>query len=287
MSEQIEAVVEETEANPYNLKKDWHEPDKPSMGTADGLFFEKPQATSKKEDKSSEAAPEEKAQKKSSDYKKRYDDLKKHYDQRIAEFKQKELELQASASEKVISTSPPKTPEELETFREKYPDLYETVETVAHLRTEKQTEALKAKLAVLEEREAAISRKEAEEGLRSKHPDFDELRSSSEFHEWAETQPDQIQDWIYNNPNNVTLAIKAIDLYKLENNISSKSSKRKASKSQSTGSAADMVSTKTTTVDSKQPKIWTRREIAALSMNDYDKFEQEIDLAVKEGRVQP
>lgn len=286
MSEQIE--VEEAEANPYNMKKDWHTPDEPSMGTADGLFFEpQQQATSEEEDEASEGAPEKKAKKKSSDYKKRYDDLKKHYDQRIAEFKQKELELQASASEKAVSAPPPKTAEELQTFKAKYPDLYETVETVAHLRTEQQTEALKAKLAVLEERESAISRKEAEEGLRSKHPDFDELRASNEFHTWAKTQPDQIQDWIYNNPNNVTLAIKAIDLYKLENDISSKPSKRKASKSQSTGSAADMVSTKTTTVDSKEPRVWTRREIASLSMDDYDKFEQEIDLAVKEGRVRP
>ena len=284
MSEQTE--VETTEANPYNMKKDWHTPDAPSMGSADGLFFEPRQATSE-EDEPSEAAPEKKAEKKSSGYKKRYDDLKKHYDQRIAEFKQKELELQASASEQVASAPPPKTAEELESFKEKYPDLYETVETVAHLRTEQQTEALKAKLAILEEREAGITRKEAEEGLRSKHPDFDELRASDEFHTWAEAQPRQIQDWIYNNPDNVTLAIKAIDLYKLESGVSSKPSKRKASRSQSTGSAADMVSTKTTQVDSKEPKIWTRREIAALSMDDYDKFEQEIDLAVREGRVQP
>jgi hypothetical protein len=282
MSEQVE--VETTEANPYNMKKDWHTPDGPSMGTADGLFFEPKQATSEEENESSEAAPEKKAKKKSSDYKKRYDDLKKHYDQRISEFKQKELELQAAASGQAASAAPPKTAEELESFKEKYPDLYETVETVAHLRTEQQTEALKAKLAILEEREASISRKEAEEGLRSKHPDFDELRGSDEFHAWAEEQPEQIQDWIYRNPNNVTLAIKAIDLYKLEKGISPK---RKASKSQSTGSAADMVSTKTTQVDSKEPKIWTRREIAALSMNDYDKFEEEIDLAVKEGRVRP
>jgi hypothetical protein len=46
-----------------------------------------------------------------------------------------------------------------------------------------------------------------------------------------------------------------------------------------------MVSTKTTTVDTKQPKVWTRREIAALSMDDYDRYEKEIDQAVMEGRV--
>ena len=46
-----------------------------------------------------------------------------------------------------------------------------------------------------------------------------------------------------------------------------------------------MVSTKTTSVNTKEPKIWTRKEINSLSMDDYDKYEQEIDLAVMEGRV--
>ena len=283
MSEQNEVQVEEPVANPYNKNKSWHTPDKPSAGNANGLFFE-PQATSEEQ---ASAAPEQKTKKQEADYKKRYDDLKKHYDQKISEFKQKELELQAAASDKVASTPPPKTAEELEQFKEKYPDLYDTVETVAQLRSEQQTEALRTKLSAIEEREAAIVRREAEEGLRSKHPDFDELRGSDEFHEWAKAQPDQIQDWIYNNPNDVTLAIKAIDLYKLENNISTKPSKRKASKSQSTSSAADMVSTKTTNVDSKEPRVWSRREIAKMSMDEYDRFEQEIDLAIREGRMRP
>ena len=46
-----------------------------------------------------------------------------------------------------------------------------------------------------------------------------------------------------------------------------------------------MVSTKTTTVDAQQPKIWTEREIAAMSLDTFDKYEDEINLAVTEGRV--
>ena len=51
------------------------------------------------------------------------------------------------------------------------------------------------------------------------------------------------------------------------------------------GSAADIVSTKTTTIDTKQPKIWTEREIAAMSLDQFDKHEDEIDQAITEGRV--
>jgi len=277
MSEEQE--VQEQEANPYNRKKAWHTPDAPNRGNADGLFFEEDaQATS------SDEAPETTSTSKSrTNYKKRYDDLKKHYDQKISAFKQRELELQAAAAGEQANKAPPKTAEDLASFRQEYPDLYDTVETVAQMQTQSQTESLQAKLDALQERENSIARKEAEEALRSNHPDFEDIRGDEQFHEWAKTQPDQIQDWIYNNPDNVTLAIKAIDLYKLENGQAT--SKPKTRKSQSTGSAADMVSTKTKSVDAKEPRIWSRKEISSLSMDDYDRFEQEIDLAVREGRV--
>jgi len=273
--------LDEPEANPYNSRKAWHTEDAPSRGSADGLYQEEtPKKATRK------AAPEEEAQTGTTNYKKRYDDLKKHYDQKIADFKQKELQLTAAATETQPAYAPPKSAEDLENFREQYPDLYETVETVAHLQSEQQMQALKTKMSVLEERELNIQRKEAESTLRSRHPDFEDIRGDDKFHEWAKEQPEVIQGWIYENPDNVNLAVKAIDLYKMENGIKT-SKKQKPSKSQSSNSsAADMVSTRTTRVDSKQPKIWTQREIAALSIQQYDKFEQEIDLAIMEGRVQ-
>ena len=278
----VNEQIEEPTANPYNSKKDWHTPDAPSRGKADALFFEEPSQATRK------AAPEqeEEAPKGRTNYKKRYDDLKKHYDQKIASFKQKELELTAMATETQPAYAPPKSTEDLQNFREQYPDLYETVETVAHLQSEQQMQALKTKLSVLEERELNIQRKEAESTLRSRHPDFEDIRGDDKFHEWAKEQPEAIQGWIYENPDNVNLAIKAIDLYKMESGIKT-SKKQQPSKSQSSkSSAADMVSTRTTRVDANQPKIWTQREIAALTIQQYDKYEQEIDLAIMEGRVQ-
>jgi hypothetical protein len=46
-----------------------------------------------------------------------------------------------------------------------------------------------------------------------------------------------------------------------------------------------MVSTKTTSVDPKQEKIWTEREIANMSIDEFDRFEEEIGRAIHEGRV--
>jgi hypothetical protein len=279
--------VEERKANPYNARKDWHEPDAPSRGSANSLFFEDSEATQEVLEEPQTPQTKE-SQKPRANYKKRYDDLKKHYDDKIAEFKQREQELLAQAQGAQPQYQPPRSQEELEAFKAKYPELYETVETVAHLRSQEQVNALQQKLKTIEEREAEFARREAETKLRERHPDFEDIRGDEQFHSWAKEQPEEIQRWIYNNPDNVTLASRAIDLYKMENGININAPKPKSNRSQSAkSSAADFVSTKTTAVDTKQPKIWTQREIAALSIDDYDKYEQEIDLAIREGRVAP
>ena len=100
------------------------------------------------------------------------------------------------------------------------------------------------RLSALEEREAKIARKEAEQTLHSAHPDFADIRKSDEFHSWAKSQPEAIQDWVYNNPDNVDLAVKAIDLYKLESGIQVSQVLQQQSQTSTKASAADMVSTK-------------------------------------------
>ena len=268
-------MIEEEQANPYNQKKSWHEQDVKETKSADSLFFEEAEATSE------DGTPQE--QRPRTNYKKRYDDLKKHYDQKISEFKQREEELEAMARSAQPQYQPPKSAEDLEKFKAEYPDLYDTVETVAHMRSEEQMTALQQKLSALEMREAEMSKRDAEMALRERHPDFEDIRGDDNFHEWAKTQPEEIQRWIYKNPDNVGLASRAIDLYKMENNIAIKKSSRPSQLSKS--NAADMVSTKTTGVEPQQDKIWTQREIAALSLDDYDRFEDEIDRAIQEGRV--
>ena len=269
--------TQEQEANPYNMNKPWHTPDGEKVNTADQLFFEKPKKATQNT-APEEEGEEEKTPKKRTNYKKRYDDLKRHYDDKLSEFKQREQELLATARPQYQA---PKTQEDLEKFKEDYPDLYDTVETVAHLRSSEQVEQIEAQLSTIREREARILQREAEADILAKHPDFPELRNSEEFHTWAESQPEQIQQWIYKNPDNAQLASKAIDLFKLENGYKAQTK----SQSKPKGSAADMVSTKTTAIDAKQPKIWTEGEIAAMSLDKFDKYENEIREAISEGRV--
>jgi hypothetical protein len=267
-------------SNPYNMVKPWHKADGPPIDTAEQLFFEEPQQQATPEDTE---APEQEADapKKRTNYKKRYDDLKRHYDDRVSEFKQREQELLAVAKTTAPEYQTPKTPEELEKFKQEYPDLYDTVETVAHLRSSEQVNQLQDQLQSIQQREVDMLRREAEAALMARHPDFEDIRGSDEFHGWAKSQPEAIQEWIYNNSNNAELASKAIDLFKMEHGLQTQIKSRPKEQ----GSAADIVSTKTTTVDAKQPRIWTEREIAAMSLDEFDKYEDEIQQAITEGRV--
>jgi hypothetical protein len=274
--------------NPYNARKSWHTADVMPTGgveTADSLFV----APTEKVDDQQEGEPVAKKatpyKKVEHNWKKRYDDLKTLRDNELGKWRNREQELITEATASAPKYKAPKTIEELERFKDQYPDVFEVVETVSHLQSEAKTDALQAQVNSLQARESEVLQKEAESELLNKHPDFADIRESDEFHNWAKDQPDAIQAWVYNNPHNVGLASRAIDLFKTDTGVSQKKQTRKKSQS-SSSKAADMVSTKTTTVDpTGQPKIWTQEEIASLPMDEFDRLESEIDRAMEEGRV--
>jgi hypothetical protein len=280
--------VQEENANPYNMNKSWHTEDEVGFEDANGVFFEKPRAKTKAniEEPVEQAAQEETPKDepyKRPDYKKRYDDLKKHYDSKLNEFKSREQELLEQAAENRPNYVAPKSQEDLEKFREEYPDVYEVVETVSHLQAEEKSKDLKEKLERLQAREQELLRKDAEKRLMDKHPDFEDIRNSDDFHGWAKEQPKSIQDWVYNNADDADLASRALDLFKKD--IGMDVAPKKSRSKQSNKSAADMVSTKTTSVEPQQEKIWTEREIAKMSIAEFDKHEAEISQAMQEGRI--
>ena len=276
--------VQEENANPYNMKKSWHTEDEIGFQDADGVFFEKPKA---KQEADIEEPVEQEAKKdepyKRPDYKKRYDDLKKHYDSKLNEFKSREQELLEQAAENRPSYVAPKSPEDLEKFREEYPDMFAVVESVAHMQSESKAKVLEERLSKLQERENKMLREQAEKRLMKRHPDFEEIKNSDDFHSWAKEQPSDIQKWIYENANDADLASRALDLFKKD--IGMDVAPKKSNSKQSKKSAADMVSTKTTSVEPKQEKVWTEREIAKMSMAEFDKHEAEISEAMQQGRI--
>ena len=292
MTEEVITENQEPQkANPYNAKKDWHDvKDKPFV-SSDSLFFDNPVSTEHDESDEIEAEKQEvEATKdkpyKRPNYKKRYDDLKTHYDSRLNEFKAREQELIQEAVSNRPEYKAPKSAEELEKFKNEYPDVYEVVESVAHMQSENQVAELQTRLDAMQGRETEILKREAEKDLREKHPDFDEIRNSDEFQDWANLQPESIKDWIFNNPSDATLASRALDLFKKDIGLEvQQGTQPKSNSKQTKQSAADMISTKTTSVEPNQQRVWSEREIAAMSVAEFDKYESEISDAMQEGRI--
>ena len=288
-------VQKEETPNPYNANKPWHKGEDKPFISSESLYFEEPSEKNKlfNSDNVNELEAEGSVNReeletkkdvpyKKPDYKKRYDDLKKHYDNKLNEFKHREEELINQVQQPEYKA--PKTEEELERFKTDYPDVYEVVETVAHMQSETKAKVLEERLSKLQEREEQLIRQDAEKRLNERHPDFEDIRNSDDFHTWAKEQPDSIQKWIYSNADDADLASRALDLFKKDMGMDVPKETKSSSKP-TRKSAADMVSTKTTTVEPKQEKVWSEREIAALSMAEFDKYEQEISNAMQEGRI--
>ena len=286
--------VKEETPNPYNQNKSWHEGEDKPFVSSNSVYFEEPKNRLFESDDINEVEAEgsvntgELESKKETpykrpDYKKRYDDLKKHYDSKLNEFKSREQELLDEATSNRPAYKAPKSQEELEKFRAEYPDVYEVVETVAHMESESKAKVLEERLSKLQERETRLVRESAEQRLMERHPDFEDIRNSDDFHGWAKEQHSSIQAWVYDNNDDADLASRALDLFKKDFSIDLP--KAKSNSKQTRQSAADMVSTKTTSVEPNQQKVWSEREIAAMSVAEFDKFEKEISDAMQNGSI--
>ena len=284
----------EQEANPYNQKKDYLDYDEldkakqSSFADANTLLGQKvdkkvvvdSQHTLDDEPEVVEE-PQDKPYTKV-DYKKRYDDLKKHYDGRVNSFKSREEELLAEIRTNRPKYKAPKSAEEIEAFKKEYPDVYGVVETVAHLRSSKETEDLKQEIKGLKELNQTVNKEKAEARLARLHPDFEEIRESDDFHNWAEGQPEAIKGWVYGNATNAELASRAIDLFKQDTG----KSKSKSTVSGDTVPASEMIKvTNSKDIGYGTRKIFTRSQIAAMSQSEFDKNEKAIEEAQREGRI--
>ena len=232
-------------------------------------------------------------QKEDHDYKKRYDDLKKHYDTKLNEWKQNrevlEAKLKMGDGPSLKAEQLPKTAEELENFRNQYPDVYDVVETISSLKANDRVSEVEEHLEVLRQKEEEAERITAEKQLSALHPDFKELKESDDFLRWLEEQPSSISDGVYRNNTDVRWAARVIDLYKADVGQTTTKSRRSGSKKNQREEAAQAV-TRTAAnrgLESLGPdkKVWTVEEISRLKPWEFEKYEKEIDSASREGRV--
>ena len=211
-------------------------------------------------------------------FKKRYDDLKRHYDSTVNKHKDNVSKLKKQLEDNADKIKLPKTKEEIDAWRAKYPDVYDVIETIAHTKADEKAKKVETGLRELETKQQEVQKDKAEVELAKLHPDFNEIRADDKFHEWVKQQDSTIQGWLYDNTSNAKLASRAIDLYKMDTGYGKKkSNKLEASKS--------VTSTSKREIETGDKKIWSLNEIAKMKPQEFVKHEKEIDLARAEGRI--
>ena len=212
-------------------------------------------------------------------FKKRYDDLKRHYDSTVNKHKEDVEKLKRQLEDNADKINLPKTKEEVDAWKAKYPDVYDIIETIAYTKADEKSKKLQSDLKELETQQASVQRDKAEVELAKLHPDFNDIREDEKFHEWVAKQDSTIQGWLYDNTSNAKLAARAIDLYKMDTGYGKKKTAKSLEASKS------VTSTNKREVDTSNKKMWKISEIAKMKPAQFAKYEKDIDLARKEGRI--
>ena len=213
-------------------------------------------------------------------YKKRYADLR-----RGSQKAKEDLETRINALETQLKQSAaqemklPKSDEDIDSWAKEYPDVAAIVETIAIKKAREQQAGLEDRVKEIDEMRESATRDRAEVELLKVHPDFNEIRDSDEFHNWAEEQPKWVQDALYENDNDARSASRAIDLYKADMNIKTKkpSNSKDAAKSvntRNTRSQPDATSNNNKMSESRVNKMTTK---------EYEKHQDEIMEAIRGG----
>jgi hypothetical protein len=215
-------------------------------------------------------------------FKKRYSDLRRHQQKQAEEFKA-ELAAMKSQLEKATKKEMklPKSDEDIEQWAADYPDVAAIVETIAMKKAAEQSTALEERLKAIDEMQNSVTKEKAEAALMQMHPDFDEIRDSDDFHNWAEEQPKWVQDALYDNDNDAKSAARAIDLYKADMGIA------QAKKSKSNKDAAKSVTTKNTRnkpQEDESSNYLRESQVDKMSAHEYEKHADEIMDAIRSGK---
>lgn len=215
-------------------------------------------------------------------FKKRYGDLRRHsQQQQLALQKQiDELRTQLTQStEKQIKL--PTNEDDLAKWAATYPDVARIVETIAIKKAKEQTASIEQRFAALDEQEKLTAREKAELELTKIHPDFDTIRDTDDFHDWADEQPKWVQQALYENDTDARAAARAIDLYKADRNIAKAKSKKEDT------SAAQSIRTRgerSAPTGNDTEGVMYESQVAKMSSKQYEANEEAIMKAMQTGK---
>ena len=239
---------------------------------------QQPEEEATEEEKADTEVKEETLSAEEKSFKKRYGDLRRHMQE-----KEKEWDEKFKAFEERLqkdSIIPPKSDEDIEEWAKEYPDIAGVVETIAAKKAQEMFNKADAKLKELDKVQTEAQRVKAENTIRKSHEDFDDLRASEEFHNWAEEQPKWVQDALYENSDDPASVVRVIDLYKVDKGLTKTAKKAKAKDAAST-----ITKRSKTQVDVEDANDVIREsEVAKMSDKEFEEKSDDINKAIRSGK---
>lgn len=278
--EEDEAEIKRLEAELRGETIDEEESQKEDEGnTEEQAAEEGAEATTKREPEAD--ATEDESDSKSltaeeRSFKKRYGDLRRHLQQKEKAWEEEKKKLLDNPK----SIVPPKSDEDIEAWINKYPDVAGIVQTIAKKQAEEMFNKADSRLQELDKlnREAEVAKAEAV--IRKSHSDFDALRDSDDFHDWADMQPKWVQDALYENADDPKAVIRVIDLYKVDMGLT-KEVKGKARKD----AARDVPSRSKPNLDEDgSAEVISESQVARMSDKDFEANYEKIMQAQRSGK---
>jgi len=239
---------------------------------------QQPEEEATKEEKADTEVKEETLSAEEKSFKKRYGDLRRHMQEKEKEWDEKFKTFEERL--KKDSIIPPKSDEDIEEWAKEYPDIAGVVETIAAKKAQEKFEKAEKQLKDLKKVQSEAERVKAETEIRKSHDDFDDLRASEEFHNWAEEQPKWVQDALYENSDDPASVVRVIDLYKVDKGLTKTAKKAKAK------DAASTVTKRTKTqVDVEDANDVIREsEVAKMSDKEFEEKADDINKAIRSGK---
>lgn len=210
-------------------------------------------------------------------FKKRYGDLRRHMSEKEKEWEKKFEELKTQPDTKPIL--PPKSDEDIADWARKYPDVASIVETIAEKKAAEKLSKYERQFTEYEQLNTETIRNKALNAIRESHPDFDDLRKSDAFHDWADEQPKWVQDVLYENEEDARAVVRVIDLYKVDKGMNPAAKKASAKEA-----ASSVVAKNKTSVDFDGGSETIREsDVAKMNMDTFAKMEKRIQAAMQNG----
>lgn len=210
-------------------------------------------------------------------WEKRYGDLRRHAAKKEKELKEKIKALENSVGNPEVPT----VDENIEKWRNQYPDLAAIVERIAEKKASEKFQGF-------EEMKRDATRQKAETLIMQAHPDFEDLRQDgSDLHVWAAEQPSWIQDALYENEDDAKAVVRILDFYKADRGLNKTEKPAKKSTTNKQKEAARSVArNKGGKVDAdSQNGTFRESDINKMSDKEFAEKYDQIQDAMKNGKL--